>query len=185
MGFLFWIVIALLISGLLVVLAARRTRQALPVVELSPGEVMPPAPVQRLAARFRAAIIVLGAAAAALVGYHGPQAWWNEDPVRLTVTALLLVALVLLLLFHLRVKALRDRADGSLDERDEVILARSCGGVGGAMMAVTAVWMIALTEAHNETHLLPTYYLYLVFWSLVMTNVVASLAGILLAYRRG
>jgi hypothetical protein len=32
--------------------------------------------------------------------------------------------------------------------------------------------------------MVPSYYLYLVFWSLVMTNVIASLAGILLAYRR-
>jgi len=185
MGALLWIVVALLIGGLLVWHAAWRTRQSLPEIELPPGEAMPRAPVQRLAARFLAVIIVLIAAAAALVAYNGPQAWWNEDPLRLTVTALLIAAVVALLLFNLRVKALHERGDGSFDERDGVILGRACGGVGGAMMVVTAVWMIALTEAHRDTHLVPTYYLYLLFWSLVMTHVIASLAGILLAYRRG
>ena len=52
------------------------------------------------------------------------------------------------------------------------------------MMTVMAAWMIALTEAYLATQLVPSYYLYLVFWSLVMTNVIASIAGILLAYRR-
>ncbi len=52
------------------------------------------------------------------------------------------------------------------------------------MMVVMAAWMIGLIEAHIETRLIPSYFLYLVFWSLVMTNVIASLAGILLAYRR-
>jgi hypothetical protein len=79
---------------------------------------------------------------------------------------------------------LRDRDDALVDERDLVILNRSGAGVGGAMMAVMAVWMIALVEAYNDTGMVPSYYLYLVFWSLVMTNVIASLAGILLAYRR-
>jgi hypothetical protein len=52
-------------------------------------------------------------------------------------------------------------------------------------MVVVAAWMVALTEAYRETHLVPSYYLYLMFWSCVMTNVIASIAGILLAYRRG
>ena len=52
------------------------------------------------------------------------------------------------------------------------------------MMVVLAAWMVGLIEAHIETRLVPTYFLYLIFWSCVMTNVIASLAGILLAYRR-
>ena len=82
------------------------------------------------------------------------------------------------------IRALEEAGDGRFDERDGLIMARSCAGVGGAMMVVMAAWMIGLTEAHIETRLVPTYYLYLVFWSLVLTNVIASLAGILLAYRR-
>lgn len=81
-------------------------------------------------------------------------------------------------------RALESRADGSLDERDSAIPSGSHAGVGGAMMAVLAIWMIALTESFQETHLVPSYFLYLIFWTCVMTNVVASIAGILLGYRR-
>ena len=52
------------------------------------------------------------------------------------------------------------------------------------MMVIIAVWMVALVETHVETRLIPSYFLYLIFWSCVMTNVIASLAGILLSYRR-
>ena len=179
-----WIVIALAIIVVLVNLAARRTRQLLPDIELPPGEEMPRTPVQRLAGRALFAVVVLVAMAAAIIIYHGPETWWNNDAVRLTVTGVLLSALGVLLFFSLRVWALQLRDDGAFDERDGVILNRACAGVGGAMMTVTAIWMIALTEAYNETHLVPSYWLTLWFWSLVMTNVVASLAGIVLAYRR-
>ncbi|MFC1777956.1 hypothetical protein ACFL3I_11560 [Pseudomonadota bacterium] len=52
------------------------------------------------------------------------------------------------------------------------------------MMVIVAVWMVALTEAFHQTGFIPSYFLYLIFWSAVMTNVIASIAGILLAYRR-
>lgn len=100
----------------------------------------------------------------------------------LWITLALLVAGLIIYVTSLRTLEARD--DGTFDERDSTILARSYAGVGGAMMVVVAVWMVALTEAHRETHMMPTYYLYLMFWSCVMTNVIASIAGILLAYRR-
>jgi len=185
MGYLLWIVIALLVVALLVVFAARRTRSLLPEIELPPGETMPIAPVQRLAGRTLLVIALLVVAATAVVAGFGPATWWSNDPVRLFVTALLLAALVALLVFNLRVKALQARDDGSFDERDAFILARACGGVGGAMMGVTAIWMIALVESYRATGLVPSYWLYLMFWSLVMTHVLASMAGIVLSYRRG
>ena len=51
-------------------------------------------------------------------------------------------------------------------------------------MVVIVVWMISLTETYHETRLVPSYFLQFIFWSCVMTNVIASIAGILLAYRR-
>ena len=185
MASIIWIVIALAIIAVLVTLSARRTRQLLPEIELPPGEEMPRAPVQRLAGRALAAVVMLVAVAAAIIIFNGPETWWNDDAVRLTVTAVLLGALGVLLFFSLRVRALQVRDDGAFDERDSVILSRACAGVGGALMTVTAIWMIALTEAYHDTHLVPSYWLNLWFWSVVMTNVVASLAGIVLAYRRG
>jgi hypothetical protein len=185
MEFILWSVIALLIGAALVVFGARRTRQLLPAIDLPPGESMSPAPVQRLARRALVAIVLLVALAVSLVVVYGPETWWNDDPLRLTVTGVLLAALVVLLLFNIRVRALATRDEGAFDERDEIILGRSCAGVGGAMMTVMAAWMIGLIESHQPSGMIPSYWLHLVFWSLVMTNVIATMAGIVLSYRRG
>jgi type VI protein secretion system component VasK len=185
MGFILWIVLALLASGLLVYLASLRTRRLLPAMELPHGEKLPSTALQKHASWALIVVCVLTAVAAGLVIHFGAQTWWDSDPVRLTVTGVLITALVAYLMFTLTIRALESRDDGAFDERDGAILARSHAGVGGAMMVVVAAWMVALTEAYRETHLVPSYYLYLMFWSCVMTNVIASIAGILLAYRRG
>lgn len=184
MGFLLWITAGLLIAGTLVYRSARRTRQLLPGVEPPGGERLPATLLQRYASRTLLVVVLLTLLAASMVIYHGPQVWWNSDPVRLTVTLVLLAALFAYLVFTLRIRKLEARGDGSIDERDLAIMRGSYAGVGGAMMTVVVVWMIALTEGYSDTGLVPTYYLYLVFWSCVMTNVIASIAGILLAYRR-
>ena len=184
MGFILWIVAGLLVAGIFVFAASLRTRRLLPPVELPPGEKLPKTPMQRLAGWTLLIVILLTAAAAAMVAYHGPQVWWDSDPVRLTVTFLEIAALFVYLAFTMGLRSLEARVDGSFDERDTAILARASAGVGGAMMVITAVWMIVLTESYRDTRLIPSYYLYLIFWSVVLTNVIASIAGILLAYRR-
>jgi hypothetical protein len=52
------------------------------------------------------------------------------------------------------------------------------------MMVAFAVWMIALAERFHATHLVPSAYLYAIFWSLLLVSVLASLAGVLIGYRR-
>lgn len=180
-----WIVLALLIGGAIVFASSLKTRRSLPPVEMPDGESMPKTALQKHARTALLVVLVLTAAAAACIVWFGPQAWWDEDAVRHPVTAMMLGALIAYLLFTVQARSLEARDDGSFDERDAAILARSGAGVGGAMMTVIAAWMIGLVETHIETRLIPTYYLYLIFWSCVMTNVIASLAGVLLAYRRG
>jgi len=184
MGFLFWIVVGLLIVSIVVYLSSLRTRRRLPVIELPEGESLPITPLQRYSGLTLITVATFSAIAAAIVIYHGPQVWWDNDSVRLTVTFLLLAGLVAYLIFIITISAMEKRGDGSFDERDSSILASSYAGVGGAMMTVIAIWMVALTETFHDTGLVPTYFLYLIFWSCVMTNVIASIAGILLAYRR-
>jgi len=180
-----WLVAAILVAGLIVFSASLATRRNLPPVELAEGESMPKTALQKRAALTLAGVGLLSAVAAGCVVFFGPQVWWDNDAVRLSVTFMLLAALGIYLAFTISIRSLAARGEGAFDERDSAIMARSCAGVGGAMMTVIAVWMVALTEAHIETHLVPSYFLYLIFWSCVMTNVIASLAGILLAYRRG
>lgn len=184
MAVILWIILAFLIMAAIVFASSLQTRRSLPPVELPDGESMPVTPLQRYARRALFAAAALSLLAAACVAWFGPQAWWDEDPLRLAVTAMMLGALVVYLVFTIRARSLAARDDGSFDERDQAILARSGAGVGGAMMVVVAAWMIGLVETHIETRMIPTYFLYLIFWSCVLTNVIASLAGVLLAYRR-
>ena len=185
MTFILWIVAALLVAGIIVFVSSLATRRQLPPVELAEGETLPRTALQTRASWTLAVVSLLSVVAAGCVAYFGPQVWWDSDPVRLTVTFLLLGALCVYLAFTINVRSLESRGEGAFDERDSAIMSRSSAGVGGAMLVVIAVWMIALVEAHIETRLIPSYFLYLIFWSCVMTNVIASLAGILLAYRRG
>jgi hypothetical protein len=179
-----WIVAALLIAGIIIFVSSLATRRSLPPIELADGEVLPRTALQIRAAWAFAAVAALTAAAAGCVVFFGPRVWWDNDAVRLAVTFMLLGGLGVYLAFTVSIRSLAARGEGAFDERDSAIMSRSCAGVGGAMMVVIAVWMIALIEAHIETRLIPSYFLYLMFWSCVMTNVLASLAGILLAYRR-
>jgi hypothetical protein len=180
MSFIHWIIAALLVAGLLVYTASLQTRRLLPQIELPDGEKLPVTNLQRYARWVLLVVVILTTLAAGMVVYHGPEVWWDSDAVRL----ILIVALIAYLVFTLGIRALESRSDGSFDERDSAILSGSHAGVGGAMMSVMAIWMIALTESFQETHLVPSYYLYLIFWTCVMTNVIASIAGILLGYRR-
>lgn len=179
-----WIIVALLVAGGIVFATSLRTRRTLPPVELPDGEKLPKTPLQIKAARALAVVVILTLTAAGCVVWFGPQAWWDVDAIRHPVTAFMLGGLFVFLFFTMEARALEKRDDGSFDERDSAILARSNSGVGGAMMVVIAVWVVGLIESHIETRLIPSYYLYLMFWSCVMTNAIASLAGVLLAYRR-
>lgn len=179
-----WIIVALLVAGALVFASSLRTRRMLPPVRLPDGEKLPKTILQERAGRALLIVTLLTAAAAGCLIWFGPQVWWEDDPVRHLVTGLLLVGLLVFAAFMSGVSALEKRQDGSFDERDQAIMARSSSGVGGAVMVVMAAWMIGLMETHIETRLVPTYYLYLMVWSCAMTNAIASLAGILLAYRR-
>lgn len=184
MTVILWLVLALLLAGAIVFVSSVATRRRLPPLELGEGETLPRTALQTRAAWTLSIIAVLIAVAGACMAHFGPQVWWSDDSVRLMVTFLLLAGLVVYLVFTMGVRSLEQRGKGVFDERDSLIMSRSCAGVGGAMMVVVTVWMVALVESHAETQLIPSYFLYLMFWSCVMTNVVASLAGMLPAYRR-
>lgn len=179
-----WLVAALLLASTIIFIASIATRRRLPPIELADGESLPKTALQKHAAWTLAAVAALTTIAAGCVAFFSPEVWWEDDAVRLTVTFLLLAALAVYLVFTVGVRSLAQRGESDFDERDSLIMSRSCAGVGGAMMVVVAVWMMALVETHIETRLVPSYFLYLIFWSCVMTNVIASLAGIVLAYRR-
>ena len=81
MGFILWIVAALLVAGIFVYLSSLRTRRLLPKIDLPPGEKMPRTPLQRLAGWTLLVVCLLTGTAASMVAYHGAQVWWESDPV--------------------------------------------------------------------------------------------------------
>lgn len=179
-----WIVLAIVVALAWSFITVRRTQLMLKHVAVPSGEPMPMTVVQRVVWQALVPTLLLVFAAAATVAYHGVIAVWDNDDVRIFVTLLLLAALGGYTYYITRLRTWLIRDDGTLDERDRAILAAAPAGQAPAMMVAMAAWMIYLVEAYHETHLVPSAYLYAMFWTLLMVSVIASLVGILIGYRR-
>lgn len=164
--------------------AVRSAQRQLPPLVLQPGEVMPKTALQRLAQRSLVLMLIPTLASAAVVLYHGADVAWENDHVRLTATGLLLAALAVFTYGQSRIALWRTRGEQTLDERDRAILASAPAGQAPAMIVTLAAWMIALTERFHDTHLVPSVFLYMMFWSCLMVSALALLAGIIVGYRR-
>ena len=164
--------------------AVRRAQRRLPPIQLAPGERLPTTPLQRLAQRCLVLSLLPTLAAAGVVVYHGPRVWWDSDPVRLSATGLLLLALGVYAVYGVRIGIWAARDDGTLDERDRAILASAPAGQAPAMIVTLAAWMIGLIEAYHGAGAVPSLFLYLIFWSCLMVSVLALLAGVVIGYRR-
>lgn len=184
MAVVLWMLIALAAIFGVLFSAVRMAQRQLPPLTLPPGERMPTTPLQRLARRTLLLVGFLTLAAAAIVIWFGVAAWWENDAVRLSFTGVLMAGLAVFTVYISLVWRLMARDDGSLDERDRAILASAPAGQAPAMLVTFAAWMIGLTETYQQTHLVPSPFLYLIFWSLLMVSVLGLLAGVLLGYRR-
>jgi hypothetical protein len=162
----------------------RRAQRRLPPIALPPGETMPTTALQRLAGRTLALTLLFTVAAAAVVIYHGADVTWDNDRVRLTATGLLLAGLGVFTVYLVRIGQWMAQDGGALDERDRAILASAPAGQAPAMIITLAAWQIGLIEAYHGTHLVPSVFLYLIFWSCLMVSVLALLAGVVVGYRR-
>jgi len=184
MPVILWTIAALAAGLFAIVLAMRLALRARPPLALPPGERLPSTPLQRLA-RW---CILLGslpaAAAAAVVIRFGPRTYYDVDRVRLTVTALLLAAVAMFAFFSFRVRSWARRDDGVLDERDRAIFERAPAAQSAAMLVTLAVWIVGLQETFMSTRLVPFVFLYLVFWSCLVVNLLALPVGVLFGYRK-
>jgi len=106
----------------------------------------------------------------------------QDKTLRLTSWALMLAGGTLwgALLWFMRA---RER-EAQLDERDRSILAGAPAVQSGAVLVVMALWTVTLTEIYWERGVVPLDYLSLIFFSCLITHLVALPAGILLGYRR-
>jgi hypothetical protein len=184
MPVILWTIIALALVAGAIAIAANQTRSIVPPLDLPPGETLPATPVQRLVRWALLVGLILMTAAGVVIAAVGPIQYFDDDTVRLAVTALLIASLFVLAAPSLVAGIWAARGAGVLDERDRAILARAPAGQAGAILVVLAVWMIALQETYRGEAGIPHVYLYLVFWSCLLVSLVASNVGILLGYRR-
>lgn len=184
MHVILWIVLALGAAFGATYIMVRRAQRVLPPIVLPPGESMPMTALQRLAHRTLVPVALLTLAAAAVVAYHGIDLALDSDRARLTATGFLLAALAVFTYYIARVRIWLLKDDGTLDERDRAILSSAAAGQAPAVMVTLAAWMIALIERYQGTHLVPSPFLYLIFWSCLMMSILALLAGVVIGYRR-
>jgi hypothetical protein len=185
MPIVLWIVLAIIVALAWSFLAIRRTHRMLSPDPVPTAEALPMTVVQRVVWQALALTLLCFAAASVIVANYGILAVWDNDRVRILVTALLIAGLGGYTYYITRLRTWLMRDDGSLDERDRAILAAAPAGQAPAMMVAMAAWMIYLTESFRATHLVPSAYLYAMFWTLLMVSILASLLGILVGYRRG
>jgi len=83
----------------------------------------------------------------------------------------------------LRVMKMRERGV-DMDERDRSILGSAPAVQSGAVLLVLAVWTVCLTEVYWQRGAVPVDYLSLIFFSCLISHLMALPVGVLLGYRR-
>jgi hypothetical protein len=183
MSLVLWVILALMVAAGWSYLTIRRTQRVLVPITLPEGERLPTTALQRVTWQALIPAVLCMVASAAIVASYGVLAVWERDSVRLVVTLVNLAALGGYTYWIARVRTWMIR-DDTLDERDRAILAAAPAGQAPAMMVALAAWLIYLSETFHTTHLVPSAYLYAMFWTVLLTSVLAALLGVLVGYRR-
>lgn len=185
MSVILWALLALLAGLLFLGAESRRVLRPRAPLDLPAGESLPPTALQVLARRAILLGVVPILAAAGLVLWAGPDGFYDNDRLRITVTLLLVVALLVLSGFALLVGGWVRRGAGPLDERDRDIFGKAPLLEGAPMLVTLAVWVVGLQEAFWSEGAVPLVYLYLIFWSMLVVKSLALPIGVLAGYRRG
>ena len=157
-------------------------------VDLSPEEraEMAATPMPPLQKRALWGLLVTAATLAiitVILTNRGAAAYWDNDNLRLTVVAIFLVGLFAYtgtLLLPLIKGGMRQ-----LDERDRIVLSKAGAVQSGLVLLALAGWLISLTERFREQGAIPVVYLYLIFGSIVLVNLLGQSLGILVGYWMG
>jgi hypothetical protein len=184
MTVILWAVLALAAGLAALALGARRTLVRRPPLALPPGESLPLTGLERLARRALGLGFLLVVVAAGVILRAGVQRFYEDDAIRITVTLLLVAALVVLAGFGLRAASWAKQSYGPLDERDRAIFEQAPAIEGGPMIVTLALWVVGLQQTFWSAGAVPLVYLYLVFWSMLMVKALALPVGVLIGYRR-
>jgi hypothetical protein len=116
-----------------------------------------------------------------LLARNGAVAYWENDSFRLTVTGIFIAGLVLYSIVLLSGVAAGKR-NGTMDERDRRILSHAPNAQSAAAILTLAAWMMSLSEHFREQGAVPVVFLYLIFGSVILMNIISQAIGILLGY---
>jgi len=114
---------------------------------------------------------------AAIVASRGAMTYWEDDNLRLLVLAIYISGLAA----YAAAQAL-PFTRGRADERDRAILARSGMAKSAGLVLAAAAWVIVLAQKFHDQGAVPVVYLYLMFGSLLLVDMIAQSIGILLGY---
>lgn len=184
MTVILWAILALAAGLAALALGARRIAVRRPPLELSPGESLPRTPLERLARQILMLGLLLVILAGAIVVWAGAERFYQDDTIRITVTLLLMAALLVVAGFAFRASHWARQRTGPLDERDRAILEHAPAIEGGPMIVALALWVVGLQQTFWGAGAVPLVYLYLVFWSVLMVKAMALPVGVLIGYRR-
>ena len=141
----------------------------------------PMAPLQRRAWLGLAIAVVTAAIVTWMVATNGAAEYWDNDAFRLRVVFVFIGGLIAWAVVP-ALLLLKDGAGKALDERDHAILARAPTIQPAAILIALAAWMIALADRFHDQGAVPVVYLYLIFGSVMLVNMITQPLGVLLGY---
>jgi hypothetical protein len=114
----------------------------------------------------------------------GATSFHDDQGTRLIVTALFLFGLLTWAVLLAPIFCWPGRVKKLFDERDEIIVRRALQVQLWAVIISMVVWSIALTEVYWDQGEIPIVFPYLIFFSIIIVNMLAQAVGILIGYRR-
>jgi len=142
------------------------------------------APLQKRAWLGLGIAVVTSVAILAVLITRGATSFHDDQGTRLIVTALFLFGLLTWAVLLAPIFYWPGRIKRLFDERDEIIVRRALQVQLWAVIISLVVWSIALTEFYWDQGEIPIVFPYLIFFSIIIVNMLAQAVGILIGYRR-
>lgn len=187
MGFNYWLATAVLgiaglaIIGLVLLVRSWPARPQLSAEERADMASAPMPPLQKRAWVGLAIAVVTTVVVTYLVASNGADEYWANDQLRLTVVLIFIGGLITWAVVPATLMLGRGERR-NVDERDRAILARAPMVQQVAILLALAGWLIVLTERFRDQGAVPVVYLYLLFGSIILVNMMAQSLGVLLGY---
>jgi len=125
--------------------------------------------------------VVTSAAILVVLIIKGATSFYDDNAMRWLITGLvvgMLVAWAVIL-----APSISGRGKALYDERDKAIIRRAQQVQLWGVIGLMVVWTIALTEVYWDQGQIPIVFPYLIFWSVMMVNMLSQSIGILIGYR--